>query len=117
MSISIETINKHKHLYFENLIEPEENELAFSILEAIPDDVEEDIQIGETVISGSRAIITNDRTAKYTVCFGSYVANGTFATADYPGPFKHYGVICLNHVIHVASELPPEITKVKNTQR
>jgi hypothetical protein len=45
--------------------------------------------------------------------FLSYIAAGTIATDDYPGPFKHYGVACLNHIIEVASTEPPRITLLR----
>jgi len=41
--------------------------------------------------------------------FLDYVANSTFATSDYPGPFKHYGFCCLNHIIDIASIEPPTV--------
>ena len=41
--------------------------------------------------------------------FLDYVANSTFATSDYPGPFKHYGFCCLNHIIDVVSMEPPKV--------
>ena len=41
--------------------------------------------------------------------FLDYVANNTFATSDYPGPFKHYGFCCLNHIIDIASVEPPTV--------
>ena len=40
----------------------------------------------------------------------SYLSQATFATPDYPGPFKHWAVHCLNHIIHVASMEEPFIT-------
>ncbi len=44
--------------------------------------------------------------------FLDFVSSGTFASADYPGPFVHYGIICSDHVIDVASEHPPTIRRV-----
>lgn len=44
--------------------------------------------------------------------FLDFVGNGTFATAEYPGPFKHYEIVCLDHIIDVASEDPPTIRAV-----
>ena len=44
--------------------------------------------------------------------FLNYVANSTFATSDYPGPFKHYGFCCLNHIIDVASVEPPNVKAI-----
>lgn len=41
--------------------------------------------------------------------FLNYIAQGTFATADYPGPFVHYGFCCLNQIIDVVSERPPAV--------
>ena len=43
--------------------------------------------------------------------FLNYVNQGTFATSEYPGPFKHYGFCCLNQIIDIASEEPPVIKK------
>lgn len=38
-----------------------------------------------------------------------YITRATFATSDYPGPFKHWGVHCLNHIVDVVSCDEPEI--------
>ena len=46
--------------------------------------------------------------------FLSYVAQDTFATADYPGPFGHIEIVCENHVIDVASMGEPTVTLVKH---
>jgi len=52
---------------------------------------------------------------KYTKSrFLEYVALGTFATAEYPGPFSHWGIICGDHVIDVASTDEPEIRVLPN---
>jgi len=45
--------------------------------------------------------------------FLEYIAAGTIATDDYPGPFKHHGIACLNHIIEVASMEPPTITLLR----
>jgi hypothetical protein len=45
--------------------------------------------------------------------FLAYIAAGTIATADYPGPFKHYELACLNHIIEIASTEPPTITLLR----
>jgi len=39
-----------------------------------------------------------------------YLAKVTFASADFPGPFVHWGIYCLNHTIDVASMADPKIT-------
>ena len=42
--------------------------------------------------------------------FLEYVANSTFATEDFPGPFKHYGFCCLDHIVDVASMEAPVVS-------
>ena len=41
----------------------------------------------------------------------SFISKSTIATADYPGPFLHYGFCCLNHCIDVASTKEPEVIR------
>ena len=41
--------------------------------------------------------------------FLTFVENATFASEDYPGPFRHYSVLCANHLIDIASQNPPII--------
>jgi len=38
-----------------------------------------------------------------------YINLGTIATSDYPGPFKHYGIAALDHIIDVVSVEEPII--------
>ena len=45
--------------------------------------------------------------------FLDYVKNDTFAREEYPGDFKHYAFISLNHIINIASEEQPKITKIE----
>jgi hypothetical protein len=45
--------------------------------------------------------------------FLTYVASGTIANNDYPGPFRHYGIACQNHVVEVASTQPPLVTVLR----
>ena len=44
--------------------------------------------------------------------FIDFIGNGTFATPEYPGPFKHYEITCLDHIIDVASEVLPTIRRI-----
>lgn len=44
--------------------------------------------------------------------FLNYISQGTFATAEYPGPFIHYGICCLNQIIDVVSEKPPTVNLI-----
>ena len=41
--------------------------------------------------------------------FLDFVAAGTFASAKYPGPMTHYGLLCGNHVIDVVSVGAPSV--------
>ena len=45
--------------------------------------------------------------------FLDYVRRSTIASDDYPGPYVHYGVICLNHIIDVASVEVPRIRRLE----
>jgi hypothetical protein len=45
-----------------------------------------------------------------------YLAKSTFASADHPGPFKHWAMYCLNHTVDVASMHAPNI-QVKAADR
>ena len=38
-----------------------------------------------------------------------FVSKSTFAANDYPGPFSHWGLLCLNHIIVVVSVDEPTI--------
>ena len=49
-----------------------------------------------------------------TSTFLDYISNATIATADYPGPFKHYGFVCLNRVVDVVSMEPPLVKKIND---
>ncbi len=40
-----------------------------------------------------------------------YLAKATFATSEYPGPYRHWAIYCLNHTINVASQYKP-VTRV-----
>lgn len=44
--------------------------------------------------------------------FLEFVSTGTFASAEYPGPFVHYEILCSDHIIDVASESPPTVRRV-----
>ena len=39
-----------------------------------------------------------------------HLSRTTWASAKFPGPFKHWAMYCSNHVVHVASTEEPEIT-------
>lgn len=41
-----------------------------------------------------------------------FISNGTFASEEFPGPFKHYGVSCLDHIVDVVSVSEPIVKEV-----
>ncbi|WP_430965317.1 hypothetical protein [Spongiimicrobium sp. 2-473A-2-J] len=45
--------------------------------------------------------------------FLDYVKADTFASPNYPGEFKHYAFISLNHIVNVVSTVEPKIEKIK----
>jgi hypothetical protein len=45
--------------------------------------------------------------------FLEYVAAATIASDDYGGPYVHYGLVCLNHIVEVASAAPPRIVRLR----
>ena len=44
--------------------------------------------------------------------FLDFVANSTFASTEYPGPFQHYEVLCANHIIDVVAQEAPNVRVV-----
>lgn len=58
---------------------------------------------------------SGQRLRRYTRSpFLEYVARSTFASSNYPGPFEHVGVVCLNHGIDVVSTEAPRVRLLKN---
>jgi hypothetical protein len=46
----------------------------------------------------------------YTVSpFLQYVGAATIASPDFGGPYRHYGLLCLNHIVDIASAEKPRI--------
>jgi hypothetical protein len=43
--------------------------------------------------------------------FLDYICAATFASNDFPGPYKHWQLACLDHVVDVVSTVEPAITK------
>jgi hypothetical protein len=43
--------------------------------------------------------------------FLNYVRGGVLAIGElYPGPYQHFEIVCLNHIVDIASVTPPSIT-------
>lgn len=43
-----------------------------------------------------------------------YTEGHTLASDDYPGPYRHYGIICLDHIIDITSCSEPLIDVIEN---
>ncbi len=67
-------INRHKYIYLASITEPEDNSLCLIITEATSDGSEEDIKIGESLISSSRAIESVSGCAAYKLLFEDYIS-------------------------------------------
>jgi hypothetical protein len=48
--------------------------------------------------------------------FLDYVGVSTFASDDFPGPFKHYGFNCLNHIVDIVSTSSPKIVELRSNR-
>jgi hypothetical protein len=45
--------------------------------------------------------------------FLDYVRKATFATDEYPGPLRHVGILCLNHIVDIAAVEEPMIRRLR----
>jgi hypothetical protein len=45
--------------------------------------------------------------------FLDFVGSATFASAEYPGPFAHYGLGCQDHILDIASTAQPEVRRLR----
>jgi hypothetical protein len=138
-----EQIDDCKYLYLRELREPEDNTLRIVVAEAKADGPPEDIEILGKVISGTRAIESDEscrlfevfwpsyvaycvRNESYTSWddsqvwegrlfrvyskshFRDYVAKDTCSSDEYPGPLRHWCLLCLNHLVDVIGCAEPE---------
>ena len=69
--------------------------------------------INESYVSGCEGEEYEGRLARvYTKsAFLEYVQKSTFATEEYPGPFKHYGLCCSDHIVDIAAVEPPRVVR------
>lgn len=55
---------------------------------------------------GGRGHITEYSSSQYL----GYLAKASFATRDYPGPFRHWAIYCEDHTIDIVSQVEPVLT-------
>jgi hypothetical protein len=141
-------IDSCKYLYLRELWEPEENTLRIVVEEAKAEGPPEDIEILGKVISGTRAIESDESCRLFELVWSSYVAycvrnesftswddseqwegnlirlytkshfrdyvgRDTFASDEYPGPLRHWCVLCLNHLVDVIACVEPEVQRLR----
>ncbi|NKI24401.1 hypothetical protein HFN20_24935 [Paenibacillus dendritiformis] len=44
--------------------------------------------------------------------FLDYISNATFAIQEYPGPYLHYGIVCLDHIVNVVTISEPKVREI-----
>lgn len=67
-------INSLDFIYLNHIEEPADNEVTISIIEASAKAKEEDLIIGEKLITSARPIVSNPDSRKYSFYFETYVA-------------------------------------------
>lgn len=142
--MSQDIINKAKNIFIVNIREPKENTFEFimvigKVLPAGKFGKNNDSELAQIIYDESceQYKIYFDTYVAYSVInesyenikgkfegekiriysesnFLKYLESDTLATEVYPEKFKHYCFISLNHIINVASEEKPKITKIVN---
>jgi hypothetical protein len=46
-----------------------------------------------------------------------FMSQVTFACDEYPGPTRHYCIVCEDHVLHVLSVEPPTVQRIRGSRR
>lgn len=76
--------------------------------------------INESYDSGDSSIVVV-KGKYFRICensnFLNYLTKDTFASAEYPAPFKHYQFLGQNHIINVASTEEPIIVKINSPEK
>ena len=134
-------INAHRHIYVTDISEPKVNTLRL-VIEPAPvpkSDADPDHPIDTAGFTDSYEVLFPSyiaysvRNESFTVADSEEVFNGrlfveysrskfldfiesaTIASEDHPGPFRHFGINALDHIIDVASIDNPIIRQVRST--
>lgn len=125
-------LKKMQDVLFFGLIEPEVNQLRLSFCKSKTSDIAEPLMDGEK----SSPIIQVDfhsyiaysiknefftsgddyeefdgktfriyKKSRYL----DFISNGIFASKDFPKPYKHYGICCIDHVVDIISTSEPVV--------
>ena len=136
-------LDSHTYLYVTSVAEPEDNVLLVRVEEGrvLQGEAGADGLIGAPIVADEQStayellfpayVAYAVRNESYTVCdpeeeftgrvfaiytrskFLDFVRAGTFADDAYPGPYTHYAIHALNHILDVAALEPPELTVVR----
>lgn len=61
-----------------------------------------------STVVGDRSQFTEYTSSEYL----AYLANASFASKDYPGPYRHWAIYCQNHTVNIASQVEPVIRQL-----
>jgi len=81
-----------------------ENYIAYSIVNESYSNGEPDT----SVAVGARRLFAEYARSQYL----DYLAKASFASADYPGPYRHWAIYCQDHTIDIASQVEPVIREI-----
>lgn len=81
-----------------------------------------DVYIGYSVLDESYALPSDEEAFEGNIFriyeqsrYLEYISRASFACNEHPGPFKHYGIVCLNHIVDIVSFEEPKIITLPNT--
>jgi len=76
-----------------------------------------DSYIGYSIVDESLALPDDSEVCKGRIfCvyeksnYLDFINKSSFASEDHPGPYIHYGINCLNHIVDIASADEPQIS-------
>jgi len=81
-----------------------ETYIAYSIVNESYSNGEPDTSVA---VGGQRLFVEFSRSQ-----YLEYLAKASFASADYPGPYRHWAIYCQDHTIDIASQAEPVIREI-----
>jgi hypothetical protein len=81
-----------------------ESYIAYSIVNESYSNGEPDTSVA---VDGLRLFVEYSRSQ-----YLDYLSKVSFASADYPGPYRHWAIYCQDHTIDIASQAEPVIREI-----
>jgi hypothetical protein len=81
-----------------------ETYIAYSVLNESYSNGEADTSVA---VSGQRLFVEFSRSQ-----YLDYLSKASFASPDYPGPYRHWAIYCQDHTIDIASQVEPVIREI-----